>query len=181
VVRLTKEKAELDEMLLTLDQDERRIAAVDQWQKSEIVWLEELYNLTARFPDVTKLRLTELTAEPLQLAPPQPGRLVEATKPVAQVKLKGLSTDDGPLSTLMRELVKDAARVNPKQIAPNTTGTSRRQFAQQWSTSYQLTHETPNRKAFVATPPDRTRIRGRGRGGPDPGDMTDGFLNGGVP
>lgn len=181
VVRLTKEKAELDEMLLTLDQDERRIAAVDQWQKSEIIWLEELYNLTARFPDVTKLRLTELRGEPLQLAPPQPGRLVEATKPVAQVKLKGLSTDDGPLSTLMRELVKDAARVNPKQIAPNTTGTSRRQFAQQWSTSYQLTHETPNRKAFVATPPDRTRTRGRGRGGPDAGDVTDFFLNGGVP
>jgi Tfp pilus assembly protein PilN len=181
VTRLAKEKADLDERLIALDQDERRIAAVDQWQNSEIVWLDELYNLTARFPDVTKLRLTELMAEPLQLPPPQPGKPIDPSKPVALVKLKGLSTDDGPLSTLMRELVKDAARVTPKQIAPNTTGTSRRQFAQQWNTSYQLAHDGPSRKPFVATPPERNRGRNRGRGGADGGDMTDFFLNGGVP
>jgi Tfp pilus assembly PilM family ATPase len=181
VDRLGKQLKGLDDDLVMLDQDERRIAAVDQWQKSEIVWLEEIYNLTARWPDVAKLRLSELSAEPLQLPPSQPGRPIDASKPVAIVKLRGLSTDDGPLSTLMRELVKDAARVNAKQISPNTTGTSRRQFAQQWSTSYQLAHDTPNRKPFVAQAPDRGRNRNRGRGGPDVGDAVDFFLNGGVP
>jgi len=178
VERLTKQKNELDEDLVKLDQDERRIAAVDQWQKSEIVWLEELYNLTARFPDITKLRLTELTAEPLQLAPPQPGRPADPDKPVARVKLKGLATADGPLSGLMAELVKDAARVDAIAHKGINSGPGRRQFAQEWSMSYQLAHLGPTHKAFTATPPERNRNRG-GRGAPAGGDFPD-FFNLGV-
>ncbi|HEY1377426.1 MAG TPA: pilus assembly protein PilM, partial [Gemmataceae bacterium] len=131
LARLNQEKSDQDDILLKLDQDERRIAAVDQWLKSEIVWADEVYDLTARFPDVNRLRLTEFTAEPVPQPPPQPGRPADPNKPVARVKLKGLSTeDDRNLSTLMRELVKDAARVDAKQVGPNATGTSRRQFAQ---------------------------------------------------
>jgi Tfp pilus assembly PilM family ATPase len=173
-----KEKNELDEMLtLKYDHDERRIAAVDQWLKSEIVWADELYDLTARFPDINKLRLTEFAAEPVPLPPPQPGKTIDSSKAVAKVKLKGLSTeDDKPLSALMRELVKDASNLAPKQVSPNATGSSRRAFVQQWNTTYFLTHHQPDQyvRKFTATPPDRTKSRNRGRpdrGGPDVGDI----------
>jgi hypothetical protein len=178
VAELVKEKDELDKVIgAKFDQDERRLAAVDQWLKSEVIWADELYDLTARFPDINKLRLQELSAEPVQLPAPQPGRPVDTNRPVVRVKLKGLSTeDDKPLSALMRELVKDAARVDTKQVGPNMTGTSRRTFVQQWSTSYQLAHRGTDEhpRKFTATPPDRTRSRNRGRPdreGADPGDF----------
>jgi hypothetical protein len=189
VAELTRQKAELDDMLtLKFDQDERRLAAVDQWQRSEIVWADELYDLTARFPDVTKLRLTELSAAPeaVPQTPTQPGRAADTGRAVAKVKLKGLSTeDDKSLRTLMKELEKDAARVYPKQVGPNTTGSSRRQFVQQWSTEYALAHRGPEQhpRRFTATPPDRTKSRNRGRpdrGGPELGDFPD-LLGGALP
>jgi Tfp pilus assembly PilM family ATPase len=157
----------LDESLSKVDQDERRIAAMDQWLKSEIVWPDELYDLTDRFPDITRLRLTEMNAEALQLPPAQPGvKLRDDTKPVARVKLKGLSSNDDPPSALVRQLVKDApfvARVDPKDTRPNTTG-NRRQFAIQWSTAYYLAHRPKDqyvRKLTVAAP-ERNRNRGGG-------------------
>jgi hypothetical protein len=114
-----------------------------------------------------------------------PGRPADPAKPVARVKLKGLSTeDDRNLSTLMRELVKDAARVDAKQVGPNTTGTSRRQFAQQWSTAYYLAHRGPDQYArkFTAAVPARTPSRPRGgRGGPDVADFPEMFQIGGAP
>src|SRR5205085_8447236 len=131
----------LDTQLTQLDADERRIAAVDQWQKSEIVWLDEIYNLTARFPDVNRVRLTELIAEPIPLPPPQPGRPVDADKPVALVKLKGMTTDDNSLSALMRELVKDVARVIPTSRKGTNTGGGRRQSNVEWGATYQVAHQ----------------------------------------
>lgn len=164
---LNRQRNELDEDLQRkYDADERRIAAVDQWQKSEIVWLDELYNLTARFPqDISKLRLSELSAEPMPLPPPSPGKQVDSMRPVARVRMKGLSTeDDRPLSSLMRNLVEDAARVDPKQVAPNG-GQNRRDFRQQWSTSYYLSPASTGKtkREFTATPPSREN-RNRGRG-----------------
>ena len=175
-------KNDLDSRLQMLDQDERRIAAVDQWQKSEIVWLDEFYNLTARFPEVRNLRLTEFTAEPLPLPVAQPGKPIDPAKPVALVKLKGLNGDDAPLRTLKAALDTDAARVNPLQTGPNAMGTRRSQFTKQWSETYQLVHDTPIHKPFEAATPERGRNRGRGRGGPDMGaDLFNMFLNGGAP
>ncbi len=188
LARLQQEKTDQDDVLLKLDQDERRIAAMEQWLKAEIVWADELYDLTARFPDITRLRLTEFAADPVPLPPPQPGRPTDPNRPVARVKLKGLSAeDDRNLSTLMRELVKDAARgqVDPVSRSSNTTGSSRRQFAQQWSMAYYLPHRGPEQytRKFTATVPARTgprRDRG-GRGGPNGGDFPDMFQLGGVP
>jgi hypothetical protein len=181
VDRLAQQKTELDEALVKLDLDERRIAAVDQWQKSEIVWLEELYNLTARFPDITKLRVTEMKGEPINLPPAQPGRQADPDKPVARVKLKGLSTPDGPLSTLMAELYTETARVDQQARKGINTGAGRRQFSQEWTIGYQLAHLGPNHKNFVANPPERSRGRNRGRGDADGAGFPDFFNVGAQP
>jgi hypothetical protein len=164
IAQLQADKNDLDDALLKLDQDERRINAVDYWLKSEVVWLDELYDLTARFPDINKLRLTELAADPLPVPAPAPGAREQPARPAARIKLKGLGTeDDKPLSTLMRELVKDTNRVDPKKVSPNTTGTGRGQFRQQWSTMYDVTHQPPEKhsRKFTATPPPRTTRRDR--------------------
>jgi hypothetical protein len=185
VAELMAEKADLDEQLVKLDQEERRINAVDQWLKSEIVWLDELYDLTARFPDINKLRLTDFAATPIKLPPPAPGAREQPNRPVAQVKLKGLSTDEGaPLIKLMRELEVDAAKLDPKKTKPNTTGTSRRQFAQEWSTEYGLAQKPPDKhtRKFTATPPPRTTRRDRQAGpGAGPGGEFLDFGPGGAP
>jgi hypothetical protein len=181
--QLLDQNRTLDAQLGQLDADERRIAAVDQWQKSEIVWLDEIYNLTARFPDVNRVRLTELVAEPIPQQPPQPGRpQVDPDKPVALVKLKGVTTDDNSLTALMRELVKDVARVIPTMRKGTNTG-GRRQSNVEWSATYQLAHQSPEQftRKFTASVPERNRNRNRGRGGQDAGDAADFFLNGGLP
>ena len=99
IARRDADDNRLDSDLKALDPDERRIAAIDQWQKSEIVWLDEIYNLTARFPDVSKVKLTELQAEPMRN--PRPSRASRRPdtegKPIAQVKLTGVTTDDSSL------------------------------------------------------------------------------------
>ncbi|HEX4592580.1 MAG TPA: hypothetical protein VH120_21835, partial [Gemmataceae bacterium] len=177
---LLKQQAEFDAELSKLDMDRRRIAAVDQWQKSSIVWLDELYNLTSRFPDVNRVRLTELIAQPLPLPPPQPGRSIDPDKPVAEVKLKGVTTDDNALSALGRELVRDVARVAPPTKKGNNTG-GRRQARVEWGYTYQLAQQDKDqitsRKALTVSPP----ARGRNRGGPDLGGFPDMFNLGGQP
>jgi hypothetical protein len=181
---LQKQKKDLDEDLVRFDADERRIAAVDQWQKSEIVWLDEIYNLTARFPDVNKVKLTEMIAEPMPM-PPQPGRPVDTDKPVAMVKLKGVTTDADSQPQLMRELVRDVARVFPTNRRGTNAG-GRRQSLVEWGATYQLAHQDREqfaaRPAFEAKPPDRGRNRNRGGGGmPNIGDFADMFNMGVLP
>jgi hypothetical protein len=181
VDRLVRAQGELDADLTKLDTDERRIAAVDQWQKSEIIWLDELYDLTARFPDVNRLRVTELQAEPIPLPAPTPGRPMDPDKAVAAVKLKGVTTDDASLNTLTRELVRDVYRVIPTARKGNNTGGGRRQSRVEWGLTYQLAHQVPDTSSrkFTATPPERGR-GGRGRGG-DVNDFPDAFNLGGAP
>jgi hypothetical protein len=185
-----KEKEELDKDLQAkYDSDERRLAAVDQWLKSEVVWLDEIYNLTARFPDISKVKLTELQGEPNALPPPQPGRPAADTegKPIATVKLKGVTTDDNSVSRLMAELVKDVARAGPVSRRTSSSG-GRRQSNVEWSETYQLAHQSPEqysaRKPFSATAPPRAgnRTNRGGRGSmPDMTEMMDLFLGGGLP
>jgi hypothetical protein len=181
VDRLLAEQRDLDGDLARYDIDERRIAAVDQWLKSEIVWLDELYDLTARFPDVNRLRVTSLQAEPVPLPPPTPGRPMDPDKAVAAVKLKGVTTDDASLNTLTRELVRDVYRVIPTERKGNNTGGGRRQSRVEWGLTYQLVHVVPDAstRKFTATPPERNE-RGRGRGA-GVGDFPDLFNLGGPP
>src|SRR5262249_55553756 len=54
---LQKQKNELDNQLHVFEPDAKRIKALDDWSASEVNWLDELYDMTARVPDINKIRI----------------------------------------------------------------------------------------------------------------------------
>jgi hypothetical protein len=136
---LIAERSGLDSQLSGLDPDKRRAKALDDWLSTEVVWLDEFYDLTARFPDITKLRLVQLNADPV----PAAGR----SKYVGRVQLKGLATADSkPLEQLMRELVAEGTyRVEPKSQSGNTLGVDRRNFPQQFTLRFDVERRPPEK------------------------------------
>ena len=69
-----------------MDEDSKRIKALDEWTRGDIVWLDELYDLTDRFPDANNLRLTQLTGKPMARTAKNPY--------AAQMMLKGIMNND---------------------------------------------------------------------------------------
>ena len=164
--------------------DERRIAAVDQWQKSEIVWLGRALQPDRPVPghqqgaaDGTDRRAAAAAAAASRAGP------IDPDKPVALVKLKGMTTDD----ELATGTDAGAGQGRGPGQPANPKGKQHRRppaiSRVEWGTTYQLAHQDRDqiaaRKGFTATPPGRGRSRNRGRGGPDSGNMMDMFLNGG--
>src|SRR5262249_22270508 len=101
VTELSAIKSQLDGPLARMEDDDRRLKALNEWHDGEVVWLDELYDLTDRFPDNTRLRLSGLTGDALSRN--------AKSKYVASLALKWVSTDDHrPGEELMAEFVKDA-------------------------------------------------------------------------
>ena len=72
LAKLVKEKNDLEKMKKDLDDDKKRIDTLKDWDDMRINWLEEMYDLAARFPDIATTRLEYFRAEPLT---PQKGSL----------------------------------------------------------------------------------------------------------
>lgn len=165
---LQEAKSDLDRDLVALDQDDRRFKAVQDWRDNEVVWLDELYDMTAAVPNIDKMRLTHIIGNP-SAVPSGPNK---ANKYAARVEIKGLVTDDTkPLTALTRELDVDGFhRVEAWTLSQNT-GASRRQFIQQWSTKFDVEKRldekdkraaTRYERKFTATPPPRRQQGGGG-------------------
>lgn len=65
IANLTAAKADLDEQLKLLSQDAKDLEFLKDWEQGTMPWLDEFYDLAARFPHQLGLRLTQLKAEPL--------------------------------------------------------------------------------------------------------------------
>jgi len=137
---LQERKLSLEGELRLLQEDETRIQAINEWADSEIIWLDELYDLAERFPDVQKMRLVSLTAEPLTRA----AKGKNAAKQVARLTLKGIiNYDDQLVDQLIGRLARDGHyRVDPKQIKQNT-GVDRRNFRQEFTTRADVERRLP--------------------------------------
>lgn len=179
--KLFIQKANLDKQLVQLQEDEKRLQALDEWNRGGVVWLDELYDLTDRFPDPNNMRLVQLSATPLQRT--------AKDRHVARMELKGVTTEDHQaVDTLNSRMVQDGHyRVDPKQLALNT-GLERLRFRQQFTMRVDVEKQPPSmytRRLTVAPPPedpDRGRGPARGRRGGAPGGMDFGFgLRGDVP
>lgn len=120
-------KTELDRQLTQLRDEEKKIKVVADWANSEVVWLDELYDLTARFPDPKNLRLTHFSAQPLAKT--------ANNKYMARITLKGITTDNfEPVDQLIAATSADGQyRVGAKQIDPNT-GIDKARFSYQFDT-----------------------------------------------
>jgi len=65
---LRNQKSGLDDDIKKLDDSVKRVKAVKDWEAKGISWLDELYDLTARFPDLTKAEVVQLIAKPIEQA-----------------------------------------------------------------------------------------------------------------
>jgi hypothetical protein len=90
-----------DKELLAARENAKRLKAIDDWDN--LVWLDELYDLNARIPDVNALRVTSYSVEPLTRS--------SKSRVVARATIKGklLSTSNPrkPLDQLVSQMGKE--------------------------------------------------------------------------
>lgn len=156
LARLYMNKSQTDRDITTLDPQLRKLKAIEDWQASEIVWLDELYELAYHMPEIDKMRVTQLTATTLD------ERGNTKNKHVAALSVRGLSGDDPrPLDKFMRELSSDAHYRVPPKTTKQARGLDRQRFAQEFSVKFDIEHRPPDRYAglFTAAPPPK-RPRG---------------------
>jgi len=135
---LFDKQTDVERQLAILETDSKRVKAIDEWHQGEIDWLDELYDLTDRFPDINNLRLTQLTADPIARTAKSPY--------VARMMLKGTMTaDHTQVNQLESQLVNDGHfRVEPKVISRNT-GAERYKFIQQFMTHLDVEQLPPEK------------------------------------
>src|SRR5213596_1766985 len=104
-------KTNVDLQLQLLQEDANRIASLDDWNQAGVVWLDELYDLTARFPDTDTIRLTSMTGNPITHTVPtrpaaptgDPASAIPQINPVAKLSLNGITTgDDRAINDLLK-------------------------------------------------------------------------------
>ena len=152
---LVDEKAALDIQLAGLADEIKYARALDEWSNSEIDWLDELYDLTDRFPDPNNVRLVQFTGDPMTRT--------AKNAHVARLVLKGIMNNDyQALNQLESRLVNDGHyRVEPKVLGRNTAA-DRFRFPQQFTTRMEVEKLPPDKYVRRLTPPsaDDTRATG---------------------
>jgi hypothetical protein len=153
--RILRDK--VDGQLTLLAEDANRIALLDEWNQAGIVWLDELYDLTARFPDPETIRLTSLAGDPVTRSSAQIKRAARPVRngngneedqdmSVAKLALNGVTTeDDKAVDALNNRFVQDGHyHVAPKQTDPNT-GTDKALFPQHFVAHVSIEKQTPDK------------------------------------
>ncbi len=171
IEQLYADKSSLDARLVSVEEDAKRIKAVDDWSKSGVVWLDEFYDLTDLWPDTESIRLTQFSTEPITRA----GKDVH----VAKMFLKGVTTTDPkPVSSLMDQLeIESSYRLEPKRVSPNTS-LDRRTFRQQFETHVDIEKRPPDK--YVRRLGTSSGARAN-RGRRDDNAGFGGFSEGGLP
>lgn len=118
IARLQDEGQAIENQLQGLAQDGRDLQALKEWEQLRVPWLDELYDLTARFPHQIGLRVTRLNLEPI-------ARSTNAKKTedkyVARMSLGGLVSreDDHLLTKLVDSINRDGhCRATLERIKP---------------------------------------------------------------
>jgi Tfp pilus assembly PilM family ATPase len=164
---LFAEKTALDSRLVQLEEDAKRIDALDAWAKSGVVWLDELYDLTDCFPDTRSIQLINLTGVPRT----HTGK----DNHVAKMSLRGITTEDYKLiEALMNQLgLETHYRLDAKQVNPNTGPGRPAGFRLQFTTGVDIEPRPPNqfiREVLLPAGDERSRA-GQGRTGSSFGDF----------
>jgi hypothetical protein len=149
---LFQEKNNLDRELLTFEDDVKRLKAFDDLSNSGVVWLDELYDLTDRFPDTGSIRLTQFTGDPLT-------RGKDTDKAVARLDLKGISREHAPVDALLAKFKSDGHySVEPKVAKPNRQF-ERNRFPLEYSLRITVERQPPDK--YIRRLSEQSLDRGR--------------------
>jgi hypothetical protein len=154
VKALQAEKQQAEEDRDSKAKVDQRNKALADWLKTDVVWLDELYELTAMFPDGNKALLTKLTTKP------NPSAQTRNSRFAALMDLEGFATNDNkPLADFRAALDNDGYSIGPivpKAGSTGVRGVNRLLFRQQWGANSIGVPKRPpteyTRKLAVKTP-----------------------------
>jgi hypothetical protein len=102
VAEWTDNKTEAEARLKSLAQESLDINALKDWDNTSVSWLDELYDLTARFPSIKGFHINSLTAIPSS-------KKTVKTKYVAGVTITGIApVADSTMVHKLVEVINDA-------------------------------------------------------------------------
>jgi hypothetical protein len=141
---LNQEKIGVEGLLEQMEVDAKRIKAVGDWVDNEIVWLDELYDLTERFPTIENMRLVRFNGVLPNITTTSNAKAKGNLKPPGKVTLEVVTTDDHQyIQALERGLVVEKYyRVEPPVFSRNS-GVERNRFRAQYTTKIDATARPP--------------------------------------
>ena len=162
LTNLTIQRNDLDKQLLTLEEEDKKIKKIGEWANSEVNWLDELYDLTARMPDTDGTRLTMFKGEPGTKA------ATSKDKHVANMELAGITGSEYvEVDTLIAHLQEEGYRPEAKKIGPNgRAGAEAQRFPNKFTDKISLEPKAPDKYIRVLKVPDPRAARGRAGRGP---------------
>ncbi|HEY8506071.1 MAG TPA: hypothetical protein VIL46_15905 [Gemmataceae bacterium] len=159
LIALNAHKNTLDRELGFLEQQDKRTQAVDDWERRRLNWLDELYDLAARFPDPARTRLTEFTGTPNER-----GRNGKSEY-VAKLSLKLETNESRSVNELARALVEDKFYLTGPPLPQGGRTPSRSRFNQVYNLQVEIAPREPDQYVRVldAKPPrGRDELAGDG-------------------
>ena len=173
---LTAEKNRLDEVLLRLAPDAKHVQALREWDEGAVSWLDELYDLAARFPYREGLRVTQLSAGPITTTTRNPK---DKDKSTVRMTVTGIAPreDDRYVQQLLDEIKHDKhlradmpglkSSVNVAAAAAGAPGS--RKALEEFSLRIEITKQKTRDYQPVLVPPPAPPPQ-RGRFDPEEGD-----------
>jgi Tfp pilus assembly PilM family ATPase len=114
IQELNTRKMEVEGRIKGLAQESSDINFLKDWKNTSISWLDELYDLTAKFPDQKGFRVVSITANPSK-------KSTGKDKFVGRVILTGVVQPDD--TTTVNALVKEINKSGHLRATPGTTTT----------------------------------------------------------
>jgi len=113
VAELMKKKAESEKLLKDFEVDEKRMKAVKDWDDKRVNWLDEIYDMSDRFPDIKATRLEQFRGDARE---PEKGAKV---KYVGRIVMKVQTSADKAFNNLQSVMTSDQKY---HDIVPQTRG-----------------------------------------------------------
>jgi Tfp pilus assembly PilM family ATPase len=157
---------ELEELVKAAEEDDKRFAAVDGWAKSTSNKLDEVYDLTDRFPDpdASRMRLTLLTITDRDAA--ANAKEKERDKHVSRMSLKGVCADQEPGKQLVQKFVADGRyRPDFPKFPQNRGPDARRGYGLEFSIDHiDIDRREPQDYSRRMEEDDAAKAKDQGRG-----------------
>jgi Tfp pilus assembly PilM family ATPase len=166
--KLTEDRNRLDLQLSQYADDGRRVVALNDWQGKDVVWLDELYDLTDRFPETQTMRLTQFSGTTVDYKG-------KGNTFVGRLDLEGITRSDSrSVDLLVQSLNQDPHYRTSSPLSNVRSTIDRRNFPIKFMTKLDL-EKLPPRDFTRRLQPERPRggpqDNGGGFGGMDFGGM----------
>ena len=175
IAALQSQKSDIEAELKRSELDMKRLAAVDEFEARQVVWLDELYDLADRVPDVSKVSVTlldgdALTVPKLALRPGQaaPDPKLAKPAPVAKLTVNVRSVDDKMVQRAYDGFQGDKFYADSKKTTQGDAGGKGQAFLLQTSVLHRVAADYtrrlgvtfPTRKPAPDAPPADDELPG---------------------